>query len=196
MFPNDSYTSLGAHYNATLATVMVLAAIDAFTKLSAGGLEHPQWLVRHKPAIHRAVRLSPIGALAVAVGMFFWTPASWLVHPGSWPCRGCVSADAALGMIPNNVEVAADTYLAPHLVDRTLARRLTPTFADSVGQCLSPQYVVADRQSQALDGDTWITPLLSKLVSSGSYSQIFERGDYVVLRANSVTPRVPSNVCT
>src|SRR6185503_7629041 len=96
---------------------------------------------------------------------------------------------AAIAVVPDGADVAADPYLMSHLTDRARVRLLVPSFTDSTGACLAPEYVLADLRSAAIDG------LMQRLTASGAYTMVLRVAPYVVLRA--VGPRkVPAEVCS
>ena len=107
----------------------------------------------------------------------------------AWSCDACAPAAAAIALVPDGAEVAADPYLTSHLTDRARVRLLVPSFTDSTGACLAPEYVLADLRSAAIDG------LIQRLTASGAYTMVLQATPYVVLTA--VGPaEVPSAVCS
>ena len=91
--------------------------------------------------------------------------------------------------MPDGAEVAADPYVTSHLTDRARVRLLIPSFTDSVGDCLAPEYVLANLGSAAIDG------LIRRLTASGAYKMVLRTTPYVVLRAID-PPKVPAAVCS
>ncbi len=89
----------------------------------------------------------------------------------------------------DGAEVAADPYVTSHLTDRARVRLLVPSFTDSVGDCLAPEYVLADLRSAAIDG------LIQRLTASGAYTMVLRMTPYAVLRAIG-PPKVPAAVCS
>jgi uncharacterized membrane protein len=183
--PQDAYISLGAHYNATISAIIFLAALDAGRRTS-------------RPLGPRAARLSapgrraqvwPAMCVALAVAALFLRPASPLVSLGAWSCDACAPAAAAIAVVPDGAEVAADPYLAPHLTERARVRLLVSSFTDSVGACLAPEYVLADMRSAAIDD------VIRRLTASGAYTMALRTTPYVVLKAIG-PPKVPAAVCS
>jgi uncharacterized membrane protein len=183
--PQDAYVSLGAHYNAPISAIVFLAALDAARRVSrpleakAARSSAPGWRAQAWPAT----------CVALAVASVFLRPASPLVSPEAWSCDACASAAAAIAVVPNGAEVAADPYVTSHLTDRARVRLLLPSFTDSVGACLAPEYVLADLRSGAIDG------LIQHLTASGAYTMVVRTPPYVVLRAVG-PPQVPAAVCS
>lgn len=176
----DAYISLGAHYNATLSTIVLLAALDAKTRA-------------HRSLGTRALRSSeprrralawPVLCVALAVAALFLRPVSPLVSPAAWSCDGCAAAAASIAAVPDGSEVAADPYLVSHLTDRARVRLLVPSFTDSVGECLDPEFVVANL------GNLAIEDLVQRLTDSDAYSVVSRTPPYEVLRDTGL-PRIP-----
>jgi hypothetical protein len=67
-------------------------------------------------------------------------------------------------------------------------RLLVPSFTDSVGDCLAPEYVLANLGSAAIDG------LIQRLTASGAYTMVVRTTPYVVLRATG-PPKMPAAIC-
>ena len=182
--PQDAYISLGAHYNATLSVIVFLAALDAGRRAS-----RPLWpgAARSSAPGRRAQAwLAMCVALAVAA---LFLPPSPLVSPEAWSCDACAPAAAAIAVVPDGAEVAADPYLTSHLTDRARVRLLVPSFTDSVGACLAPEYVLADLRSVAIDDS------IRRLTASGAYTMVLRTTPYAVLRAVG-RPRVPAALCS
>jgi hypothetical protein len=127
--------------------------------------------------------------VALAVATLFLPPASPLVSPEAWSCDACGAAAAAIAVVPDGAEVAADPYVASHLTDRARVRLLVPSFTDSVGDCLDPEYVLADLRSAAIDG------LIRRLTASGAYTMVLRTTPYAVLRAMG-PPKLRAAVCS
>jgi uncharacterized membrane protein len=170
--PQDAYVSLGAHYNATLSAIVFLAALDAARRASRP-LGPP---ARSSAPAPRALAW-PAMCVAFAVATLFLPPASPLVSSEAWSCDSCAAAAAAIGVVPDGAEVAADPYVTSHLTDRTRVRLLVPSFTDSVGDCLAPEYVLANLRSAAIDD------VIHRLTASGAYTMVFQATPYAVLRA-------------
>jgi hypothetical protein len=68
-------------------------------------------------------------------------------------------------------------------------RLLIPSFTDSVGDCLAPEYVLADFRSAAIDG------LIQRLTASGAYTMVLRTPPYAVLRATG-PPKMSAAVCS
>jgi uncharacterized membrane protein len=183
--PQDSYVSLGAHYNATLSAIVFLAALDAGRRASR--LIRPRAAPSSAPG-GRALAW-PAMCVALAVATLFLPPASPLVSPEAWSCDACGGAAAAIAVVPDGAEVAADPYVASHLTDRARVRLLVPSFTDSVGDCLDPEYVLADLRSAAIDG------LIRRLTASGAYTMVLRTTPYAVLRAMG-PPKLRAAVCS
>ena len=66
---------------------------------------------------------------------------------------------------------------------------MVPSFTDPVGDCLAPEYVVANLKSAAIDG------LIKRLTASGAYTMVLRTTPYVVLRAVG-PPKVLAAVCS
>jgi hypothetical protein len=96
---------------------------------------------------------------------------------------------ARANAVPDRAEVAADPYLASHLTGRPRVRLLIPSFTDSTGACLAPEYVLADFRSAAIDG------LIERLTASGAYTLLLRATPYAVLRAVG-PPKVSAAVCS
>lgn len=172
--PQEAYVSLGAHYNATLSAVVFLAALDAGRRASGPLGPRP---TRSRTAAERpALAWSAMSAI-IAAATYFLPPASPLVSPQSWSCDACTAAAAAIAVVPDGAEVAADPYLTSHLTGRARVRLLVPSFTDSVGACLTPEYVLADLRVAAIDD------LVDRLNASGAYSMVLRATPYAVLRA-------------
>jgi uncharacterized membrane protein len=182
--PEDAYISLGAHYNATLSAIVFLAALDAGRR--ACGPLAPAAARSSPPG--RGAQAWPAMCVALAVASLFLRPASPLVSADAWSCDTCTPAAAAIAVVPDGAEVAADTYLTSHLTDRARVRRLVPSFTDSTGACLAPEYVLANVTSAAIDG------LIQRLTASGAYTMVLRTTPYAVLRAVG-PPKVAAAVC-
>ena len=183
--PQDAYISLGAHYNATLSTIIFLAALDAGRRAS-----RPHWPgAARSSAPGRRAQAWPARCVALAVAPLFLRPASPLVSPEAWSCDACAPAAAAIAVVPDGAEVAADPYLTSHLTDRARVRLLVPSFTDSTGACLAPEYVLANLRSAAIDG------LMQRLTASGAYTMVLRTTPYAVLRAMG-PPKVLAAVCS
>jgi hypothetical protein len=68
-------------------------------------------------------------------------------------------------------------------------RLLIPSFTDSVGECLAPEYVLANFRSAAIDD------VIQRLTASGAYTMVLRTTPYAVLRAMG-PPKVPAAVCS
>jgi len=183
--PQDAYISLGAHYNATISAVIFLAALDARRRAS-----RPLWPAAAGSGAHSPrAQAWPAICVALAVAALFLRPASPLVLAEAWSCDRCAPAAAAMAVVPDGADVAADPYLTSHLTDRARVRLLVPTFTDSTGVCLAPAYVLADLRSAAIDG------LTQRLTASGAYTLVLRTMPYGVLRAVG-PPKAPAEVCS
>ena len=183
--PQDASISLGAHYNASLSAIVFLAALDAGRRASR--LLGPR--AARSSARGRRAQAWPATCVVLAVATLFLPPASPLVSPDAWSCDSCAAAAAAIAVVPDGAEVAADPYVTSHLTDRARVRLLVPSFTDSVGDCLAPEYVLADLRSAAIDG------LIQRLTASGAYTMVLRMTPYAVLRAIG-PPKVPAAVCS
>jgi uncharacterized membrane protein len=171
--PQDAYLSLGAHYNATLSVIVFLAALDAGRRASRA--LRPRAARTSAPG--RRAHPWPAKMVALAVVALFLRPSSPLVSPEAWSCDACAAAAVAVSVVPDGAEVAADPYLTSHLTGRARVRLLVPSFTDSVGACLAPEYVLANISSAAIDD------LTQRLTASGAYTMVLRTTPYVVLRA-------------
>ena len=183
--PQDAYISLGAHYNATISAVIFLAALDAERRASRP--LGPSAARSSAPG--RRAQAWPAMCVALAVAALFLRPASPLVLAEAWSCDRCAPAAAAIAVVPDGADVAADPYLTSHLTDRARVRLLIPSFTDSTGACLAPEYVLADLRSAGIDG------LIQRLTASGAYTMVLRTTPYAVLRAVG-RPKVPAAVCS
>lgn len=183
--PQDAYISLGAHYNATLSAIVFLAALDAGRRVSVPRMPGTARLT----ALGWRAQAWPATCVALAVASLFLRPASPLVSGDAWSCDACAPAAAAVAAVPDGAEVAADPYLTSHLTDRARVRLLLPSFTDSVGDCLAPEYVLANLNSAAIDG------LIQRLTASGAYTMVLRATPYTVLRAVG-PPKVLSADCS
>jgi uncharacterized membrane protein len=171
--PQDAYISLGAHYNATFSAIAFLAALDAGSRASG-----PLWpRAARSSAPGRRSLAWPGMCVALAVATLFLRPAGPLVSREAWSCDACDAAAAAIAVVPDGAEVAADPYLTSHLTGRARVRLLIPSFTDSASVCLAPEYVLADRRSAAIEG------LIQRLTDSGAYTMVLQAAPYAVLRA-------------
>ena len=183
--PQDGYISLGAHYNATLSAIVFLAALDVGRR----ALRPLSLPAARSSAPARRAQAWPAMCVALAAATLFLPPASSLVSPEAWSCDACAAAAAAISVVPDGAEVAADPYLTSHLTDRARVRLLVPSFTDSVGACLAPEYVLANLESAGIDG------LIGRLIASGAYTMVLQTTPYVVLRAMG-PPTAPAAVCS
>jgi hypothetical protein len=183
--PPDAYLSLGAHYNATLSAIVFLAALDAGRRASRALKPRA---ARSSAPLRRA-QAWPATCVALAVAALFLRPSSPLVSPEAWSCDACAAAAAAIAVVPDGAEVAADPYVTSHLTDRARVRLLISSFTDSVGDCLAPEYVLADLRSAAIDG------LIQRLTASGAYTMVLRTTPYAVLKATG-PPKLPAAVCS
>ncbi len=183
--PQDAYISLGAHYNATLSVIVFLAALDAGRRASR---PLGPGAARSSAPGRRALAW-PAMCVAIAIAALFLPPASPLVSSEAWSCDACAAAAAAIDVVPDGAEVAADPYLTSHLTGRARVRLLVPSFTDSVGACLAPEYVLADLRSASID------ELMQRLTASGAYTTVLRATPYMVLRAIG-PPKVPAAVCS
>lgn len=163
---NPAYWGLGFHYNLLVEVALFGAFIDS---------------VRERPRVEPGVwaLIAWMTALALVHG-----PIAIVATPAE-SCRRCLAAHAVLDEIPDGATVAADTYLLPHLVDRTTGYLLTPEFTDSAGHRLTPEWVVLDERTSTYGGPTW-TPALTRRLAS-SYEEVSSHDGYLVLRRRQVS---------
>jgi uncharacterized membrane protein len=115
-FSNDpGHWGLGPHYNAFLAPILVLAAVDAVRRLTAFAPENRALLAR-RAALAWAL------AIAVIAAWTSWTtfPLGQALRPSGWQSNALQQAqDAAVAIIPNGARVEADDNVSTHLSSRT-----------------------------------------------------------------------------
>ncbi|MFD0526120.1 DUF2079 domain-containing protein [Kitasatospora arboriphila] len=108
---DHAYWGTGFHYNLLIEVVLFGALTDALRRRRSS--RPPVWSL----------------VAATAAAALLHGPAAAAVSRSS--CHRCTAARTAVRLVPNGATVAADTYLLPHLVDRTTAYLLTPAFTDS-----------------------------------------------------------------
>ncbi len=70
-------------------------------------------------------------------------------------------------MIPNHARVAADVFLASHLLDRADVLVANPSFTDSLGATIHAGWVVLDLTTTAEGPPGWAAALERRLLTQG-----------------------------
>lgn len=113
--------SLDQHYNAFLAAILAMAAVDGLVRVTRGAsrvriLAYRGVLVRAKPWLAVAW-CGAVLALAVVITHTF--PIRSVFNAGQWQADNLTTAQAAAtAVIPSGVCVEADDNIAPHLSSR------------------------------------------------------------------------------
>jgi uncharacterized membrane protein len=174
-FSDDpGHWGLGPHYNAFLAPILILAAVDGVVRLRNLATRrlttpHPQALTKYLP---------PALAFTIAVIMAWtsWTtfPLGQALRPSGWQTGAIQHAQtAAVAMIPNGANVEADDNISTHLSSRTNVVLLdqTPHLRDWVVlQIFATEFPLT--QDQLRQRVAW-------LLQNG-YHQVFEQSDVYV----------------
>lgn len=124
--------TLDQHYNAFLAAILLMAAVDGLIRVLRGasrlGARRPLRSLRRHSALNRVTRARPAAVVAVAWPALIFLFAVVITH--TFPIRSVFNADqwsadsfttgeaAATAMIPSGVCVEADDDIAPHLSSR------------------------------------------------------------------------------
>ena len=176
-FSDDpGHWGLGPHYNAFLAPILILAAVDGVRRLR--DLVTRRLGDRHGKARTVAESMPLAWALTVAVVMAWtsWTtfPLGQALRPGGWRADAIQRAQtAAVAMIPDGADVEADDDISTHLSSRTNVVLLdrTPHLRDWVVlQTFATEFPLT--QDQLRQRVAW-------LLRNG-YRQVFERDDVYV----------------
>ncbi|MFJ1933389.1 DUF2079 domain-containing protein [Kitasatospora sp. NPDC088160] len=162
---NPAYWGPGFHYNLLIEVALFAALVDA--------LQHR---TRAEPVVWALIAWMTAAALACG-------PLATVTSPQD-DCPRCRATYPALAVIPDGATVAADTYLLPHLVDRTTGYLLTPEFTDSAGHPLTPDWVVLDEQTSTYGGPSWVPALTRRLAST--YEEVSAGDGYLVLHRRAV----------
>jgi uncharacterized membrane protein len=171
-FSNDpGHWGLGPQYNAFLAPILVLAAVDAVRRLTGFAPERRAYLAR---------RAAVVWALAVAViaAWTSWTtfPLGQALRPSDWQSNAFQRAQtAAVAIIPNGANVEADDNISTHLSSRTNVVLLdqTPHLREWVVlQTFATEFPLTQDQLRAR---------VAWLLAHG-YRQAFEQDDVYVFR--------------
>lgn len=117
---------LDQHYNAFLAAILVMAAVDGATRAyRVAGRVRARWFAgarRPKRPLGAAyVRTWAVAILAatVIVGVQWPMPLREVFAPGPWSATPFITAEnQAVARVPDGVCVEADNDIAPHLVSR------------------------------------------------------------------------------
>lgn len=154
---NGVYLTFGYHYNATLMVVVFFALIDGWSRLALRSAHVQVWATRVQ-----------IGAVITIIGLSLArTPALHSVVSGFQECSKCGQAQQALRVIPNHARVAADVFLASHLVDRADVLVANPSFTDSLGASIHAGWVVLDLTTTAEGPPGWPAALERRLLTQG-----------------------------
>jgi uncharacterized membrane protein len=180
-FSDDpGHWGLGPQYNAFLAPILILAAVDGARRLNA------LWGRTGLPLEHRArVAKYVVGTwalfLAVTMAWTSWTmfPLGQVLRPSGWQTDAIQHAQtAAVAMIPDGADVEADDDASTHLTSRTDVVLLdqTPHLRDWVVlQDFATEFPLTRDQLRARV--TW-------LLAHG-YRQVFEQDDVYVFHKMS-----------
>ncbi len=157
---NPAYWGLDFHYNLLMEVSLFVALVDALRRLPR--LRSLAWAM----ITVMTVMVLAHGPLAIGAR-----------DPDQ--CPRCPAARTILDLVPDGTTVAADTYLLPHLVDRTTAYLLTPDFIDSADNPLTPDWVVFDERTSTYGGSAWTAVLRRALASV--YEDIASNDGYLLL---------------
>lgn len=126
----EAMWGLNYHYNAVPAVILAFAGLAALRGQSV-----------------KLIRYGSLIVLALALCVSLRTP---ILETAQLTCINCAAKRQLLAKVPDGATVAADPYLTPHLVDRTTTYLFTPSFTDSAGDRIEPEYVLTEQFDSGL----------------------------------------------
>ena len=174
MATDTVYLGFRYQYGVLLTGVCIMAVIDGWAALDD---RRGQWVATLKTA---QVGLLLLGAVA---GVF---ASGATQRVGMLRGMDDVLADKAAvqALIPDGANVAADVYLVPQIVDRTLVQQVYPDFVDETGVPVRADYVFLDTETIAYNNwdDQWTKQLIDRLTGpDGGYELVDQTGRFVLL---------------
>jgi uncharacterized membrane protein len=177
------------HYNATVMTIVFIAAIDGIARIRANHAARPEpaepWPRRHVRALSVYLeRHGPAMMLATCVALAFQFPLSSLWNPQSYQLGPNVAAArAAMALVPDGATVETDLALLAPLASRT------DTFWLGTAGNPATQYVVFDAVSSDYQPPPANVLSFVEGVNHGvRYDQIYQLDGVYVFRRSAFQP--------
>ncbi len=142
--PNPAYWALPFHYNATIAVVIALAAVDGLRRLQINAVTK---------LFQRAILIGVLGLSTIFASQ---GPAADVLIQLRHPCRTCGEIKSMLSSIPDGSRVAADDTLTPYLVDRTQVYGFHTGPLDSSGKPIPAQWLAIDLYRAKPEKLAWV----------------------------------------
>jgi uncharacterized membrane protein len=166
---NPAYWGTDFHYSAVLMPIVFAAFVDALVRLNAQ--PHP---------LNTAVRRNALTVSAIVIAAMLPNTSLWtLTRASTWHTDPRVAvAHQVMGLIPDNVTVAADDNLAPQLTSRD-----TVSLLDDATPVRHPVWVLIDTENP--DAFPMISGQLTRIISTltnDGYHTVADRSGYLLLK--------------